>query len=273
MFIYAQSDSQPLRNSYTCALRRSSPGLGQSVSRAVPNNTAGALAVGTATWNINRNATGDAVDVAAVPSVPAGATISNLPGRPQNLPAINSNPANAEQANGFLAESSASGTGFNQLYWTTEYATGTTTLNSVRWTQGNDAGSDVMWVALRVNNSWFASDATFTQTAGIGGGGDFATLAEQKELLIPGARWRVLTFTPGTELSISAFTTGLSTGEFSIVTGFGLYTDNKSSTQRFDTFELTTAPEAGTLPLFVAASAVGAFVIVSRRRRLCRCLC
>lgn len=245
-------------------LTTTTPLRAQTIYREIfPNDTGTALSVGSANWQVNQTTAGTTVDVSAAGSV----LISPLNGRPATFVPINSNPISAELARGFYKDSSAGGTGFNELMWTSEFSIPINTyLNSqVDWWQGNDAAADTDRVAVRVNTTWFVSAQTFAQASGLGGDGNFAASSVKMSLAVSGAQWNLLNFTADTQMTRVNAPTSLPTN-IGDVTAFGLYVDNKSSSLRFDTYQINT-PEPGAFPLFsLGALLMGGQIALKRRR-------
>ena len=228
-----------------------------------PNDTGTALSVGSANWQVNQTAAGTTVDVSTAGAV----LLSPLNGRPTTFAPVNSNPISAELARGFYKDSSGGGTGFNELMWTSEYGIPINTyLNSqVDWWQGNDAAADTDRVAVRVNTTWFVSNQTFAQVNPLGGDGNFAANSVKMSLAVAGAQWNLLNFTADTTMVRNNAPTSLPTN-IGDVTAFGLYVDNKSSSLRFDTYQIVT-PEPGAFPLFsIGALLLGGQIALKRRR-------
>ncbi len=231
-----------------------------------PNNTGSALAVGTSSWQVNQTPTGNAVDVSTAGSI----FISPLNGRPAGFKPANSNPISAELAHGFYVDSSAGGTGYNVLMWTSEYGIPINAYlhSQVEWWQGNDTATDADRVAVRVNQNWYVSNRSFQQAAGLGGDINFATDSGRKILDVSTAQWRVLNFNQGTQLAITGGLVSLPTN-IGDVTAFGLYVDNKTSSLRFDSYSVTT-PEPGMATLFSIGTLVLGSSVFRKRRRVSR---
>lgn len=232
-----------------------------------PNDTGANLNVGSANWQVNNTTNGTAANVATANTI----YLSALNGRPAALAPVASNPISAELARGFYVDSSAGGTGYNSLVWTSEATVPITTFQSalVQWWQGNDAAADTDRVAVRVGSTWFVSNQTFAQASGLGGESNFAANAPLMSLNTNGAQWLLLNFTSGTTLGIAngAGPTSLPTNNGD-VTGFGIYMDNKSSSVRFDTYQIIATPEPGAVSLFsIGALLLGGKLALRRKRR------
>lgn len=82
----------------------------------------------------------------------------------------------------------------------------------------------------------------FAQTNAVGAAGDFKTKAELKTFTFStnASDWQILNFTSGTSMSLgSVLSSDLPAGD---ITAFGLYTNYKTKTFRFDTYEIQADP-------------------------------
>jgi hypothetical protein len=191
--------------------------------------------------------------------------ISSVTGRPVDLGGVNSGSTDVV-ANG-LAFSSLALTDGDGIFYTNEYtvARSVNEISTVSWYQGNANAGNSFRVAVQIGGAWYASDAAFTGPA-VGSAANFGTQAEAKSFTwtTAASAWRNLTFTPGTSLSLGAvLTEALPTGD---LTGFGLYTNNRSGILRFDTFTITAVPEPSSFAALAGLGALG-FVAARRRRR------
>ena len=202
---------------------------------------------------------------AATEQTSSGAVaVSGEIGRSGGTPGLNAGvQGSAKGARGFLISSDQALTGLNMLYWTDEYSILTNTVESFQWYLGNGIPTDAMRVALAVTDaegatSWFASTETFTSAAKTTP--NFPSQSELKTLLLAGSTFNNLMFSPGVALSLGGPAGFLPEGT---ITGFGLYTDAMTGTQRMDTFTINQVPEPGTALLGFA----GTLALSCMRRR------
>lgn len=252
-----------------CFLSAAPLGRAQTYSEIFPNanastsGTAGNLLFSSSGWMLYSGAT--AVDN----SNNANAAVAPNVGKPADAQPVNSNPQNVGIANGLASNFVVSTLNTNNLYYTNEYSLTTTAGLTFSWYQGNQSATDVFRLALNVNGAWIASQTTFTNTA-VTSGANFSGGtggAELKMLALAGANFYPLTFTPGTALSIN--TADLpQPAPAGTITAFGLYSDNRSSTQRFDTFQIV--PEPSTTMLATAGFGLFGLMMVRRRRLVAR---
>jgi MYXO-CTERM domain-containing protein len=106
--------------------------------------------------------------------------------------------------------------------------------------------------------SWFASTEAFSSAAKTSP--TFPSQSELKTLLLEGASFNSLAFTPGVALSLGNVVGFLPEGT---ITAFGLYTGAITNTQRFDSFTINQVPE----PSAAMLGMVGLLAFSSRRRR------
>lgn len=189
----------------------------------------------------------------ATPSTPGqiGYTLvhNTATGAPDNLPAVNSNPVvSGSQSIGFFYASNGSGgnplNGVKYFIWTDEYTVDRSTneVTQISWYQGNEIKTDEDRVAIRIGSDWYVSTQTFAQTNAVGAAGDFKTKAELKTFTFStnASDWQILNFTSGTSMSLgSVLSSDLPAGD---ITAFGLYTNYKTKTFRFDTYEIQADP-------------------------------
>lgn len=198
-------------------------------------------------------------------------TTSAGPGIVQNLPSVNAGPQQGTQiANGFSVIPN-SGTGTNDVVpngvayisYTREHSLPLAIAERFSWYQGNHLATDAWRVAFEVDNGqWFVSDSSFTNTP-VTSGGAFATTGEFKQVLMSGT-WRTLAFDGNlTNSSGSLAIGGISTPSGSRITAFGLYTDSKNNSMRFDTFQIDAVPEPATLSVLL----IGVATLIRRRIR------
>ena len=201
-------------------------------------------------------------------------SISGTEGRPQNVPAVNSNPSMGGLIYGWgyfaggSVPGSDSGSGI-ALAWTDEIGTlaniASAKVGVVEWYQGNKLSATNVRVALKIDGNWYASIDAFTNDP-IASGKDFDTQAELKTLDVSTAQWHALTFDTGTQLSLDQSSSFLLPAGW--VTGGGLYFEGlaSTSTPRFDSY-LITVPEPATLPMLTLGSLLGMLSSCRRRAR------
>lgn len=199
----------------------------------------------------------------ATPSAPGllGYTLvhSTATGAPDNLPAVNSNPvATGSESIGFFYAGDGGGqskplNNVKYFIWTDEYTVDRSTNNvtQISWYQGNETKTDQDRVAIRIGSDWYVSTQIFNQSTDIGSANDFKTKAVQKTFTFStnASDWQTLNFTSGTSMSLgSVLSSDLPAGN---ITAFGLYTDYKTKTFRFDTYEIQadSIPEPAALGL------------------------
>jgi len=179
-------------------------------------------------------------------------SIGDVSGSPTYAQPVNSNPQFPELDWGYFSLWGPSNV--RAIYWTEEYQSlSSAQLTGASFMSKNGATADLMRVALRIDDDWFVSSQTLTQNT--------ANVWENKTLSISGTTWRSLSFSPGS-LGAPGSVVPLASG---VVTGFGVYSDNKSSAQRIDSFTLM-IPEPSMLLVFTLA-AVPALLYRRRRTR------
>ncbi|HUT36200.1 MAG TPA: PEP-CTERM sorting domain-containing protein [Planctomycetota bacterium] len=193
--------------------------------------------------------------------------VSGLDGCPDNLPAINSFPASAEQVNGLFSDYNGSPGNSARIMWTNEVPIDLSVFGLVQaqWYQGNADARDALRVAVQLDDGqWYASALSFTNP-GIAGS-DFDTAAQLKTFDFEDAEWRLLNFTPGSLLQFvgSGNPFGLPGGSF--LTSFGLFSETRLGNLRFDSFELIVGP-AFVIPEPGSVALLGLGLAALARRR------
>lgn len=187
-------------------------------------------------------------------------SIANSASATTSLAPINSNSAAASNANGYVYNSYTGAWNAQTLYWTDELTISTSayTLDSISWYQVMEKTEDYTRVALRIGTQWYVSQQTFS---GAAWSSTFANAAQQKTLVFKDSLWLPLTFSSGS-LSLGSGTISLPTGN---ITAFGLFADNKTGAQMFDTYEIqaTPVPESAS----VGAGVAGAAILLTRRSK------
>lgn len=201
----------------------------------------------------------------------AGTVISGGEGsRP--LAPFNSSPDHSNLTRGYY---SRSGYLENYLHWTEEFDVGNIDqVRSFQWDQRNGA-TDLFHAAVRLDvdgtpdtsdDIWYASvqtftnadaQSTFTNTSG-------HTWHCDVTFDFVGAQWLELDFVPDTTLALDLGGDQMTLPSGVAMTGFGLYTPNVPSYQRFDNFRVF-VPEPGAFGLL--ALALMTLVLPRRRRR------
>ncbi|MDY0170366.1 MAG: hypothetical protein RBS80_27725 [Thermoguttaceae bacterium] len=189
-------------------------------------------------------------------------------GSPTNLLPFNSNPIdNWVTDYGYLvthpgSDSYNHGTGGDPvLHWTEEYTVDRSYLNvrEIQWRQRNnlpdDVADDAMRVAVRIEDDWFVSEQTFSNTT---------TSWTPMQLNFGRATWLELEFDPGSILELGAAAPFLPDGN---ITAFGLFADNATVTHRIDSFTILAIPEPGSAVLLAVAGLCAAWWLPRRRRR------
>ena len=202
---------------------------------------------------------------AAIEQTSSGAVlVSGEIGRSGGTPGLNAGiQGSAQGARGFMISSDEALSGLNMLYWTNEYSILTGQVESFQWYLGNASATESMRLAVAVTDgdgatSWFASTEAFTSAPKTTP--NFPSQSELKTLLLAGSSFNNLIFSPGVALSMGAPAGFLPEGT---ITGFGLYTDAMSDTQRIDTFTINQVPEPSTALLGLA----GMIALSSVRRK------
>lgn len=192
-------------------------------------------------------------------------------GLPTDLPAIDSNPviSGLEDQSFFYAGNGSGGTNplndVKYFIWTDEYEVNRSVneVDKISWYQGNETKTDEDRVAIRIGSQWYVSTAVFTQSVGVGTKGNFNGKAEQKifTFTTDKSAWNELNFTADSAGGLSigaALSADLPSGN---ITAFGLYTDNKTKTFRFDTYEISAVPE----PSAVGLLSLGGLLLMRKR--------
>jgi hypothetical protein len=196
--------------------------------------------------------------------------IANVDGSPTDVLWINSNPdAGWKTDKGYLVTHPGSGSysAHPVLHWTEEYTVDRSRLDvlGVQWYQNNNlptnSANDATRVALRIEDDWFVSEQTFSNTTAAW------TLMELKDFGT--ANWLELDFDPGDSPGLGLLALGgpapfLPRGN---ITGFGLFVDNATVTHRIDSFTILAIPEPGSALLLAVAALCVALGLPRRRRR------
>lgn len=120
---------------------------------------------------------------------------------------------------------------------------------------------------VQVGSVWYASEATYTSATTYTGSDLNQRMASADSFSLSAATattWRVLTLTPGSQLSLASTTTTLDLAS-SVVTGVGFYVEigTRSNSVNYDTLVVSAVPEPGSL----AALGFGVVGLMLVRRR------
>ncbi|HUT36201.1 MAG TPA: LamG domain-containing protein [Planctomycetota bacterium] len=258
----SSSDSRILAHYVAAFTPSAAPTASEVLYREVfPNGTGANQAPSHAGWNAHYGSGA----VAFTTSV----GVSGLDGRPNDLPAINSFPASAEQVNGLFSDYNGSIGNSARMFWASEFPIDLSVyaLEQAQWYQGNADVRDAFRVAVQLDGAqWYASDMSFTNP-GIAGA-DFDTDAELKTFGFEGAEWYLLNFTPGSLLEFVGSGSPFGLPEGSFLTSFGLFSETRLGTLRFDSFELIVGPAfVIPEPSTLAVGLLGLLVCRLRRAR------
>jgi len=195
--------------------------------------------------------------------------ISSQLGDPQTLDNINAGGSALSTANGLLFTSGAGASLNNWIAYTTGYAVNTTLtpIQDISFYAGSAAngayGVPGFRIAVEIDGNWYASAAVLGNTVGVASAANFNSQALQVVFnwTTDASAWDSLSFVPGTTLVLGSALTSPLPGDN--VTAFGLYSDLEpgggNATRRFDTYEIDTVPEPGSvvLALFGAGMLIG----------------
>jgi hypothetical protein len=226
------------------------------------NTTAGNLGIGAAGWSFRHGLTAVTTGIQTT-----NTGISSVTGSPVDLGGVNSGSTDVSATG--LAFTSLSLSDGDGIFYTNEYtvARSVNEIDTISWFQGNAISGNTFRVVVQIGGAWYASENANSGPT-VTSATDFDTLAEERSFTwtTEASAWRNLSFTPGTSLSLGALLSdALPTGD---LTGFGLYTNNRSGTLRFDTFAITATaiPEPGSFAALAGLGALG-FAAARRRRR------
>jgi hypothetical protein len=196
--------------------------------------------------------------------------ISSVLGDPQNLDNINAGGAALSTANGLLFTSGGVMATANWIAYTTGYTVDTTAnpIQDISFYAGSAANGAVIpgfRIAVQIDGNWYATSQVFANTVAVASAANFNTLAQQETFTwtTAASAWDSLTFVPGTSLVLGSTLVSPLPGDN--ITAFGLYSDAETgggATRRFDTYQIDTVPEPGSVVLAL----FGAGVLMSLRR-------
>ncbi|MCF7817314.1 MAG: exo-alpha-sialidase [Kiritimatiellales bacterium] len=156
--------------------------------------------------------------------------LSGNTGAPKNLEPVQSAPANAELARGFLFDQDI---GRSQLLWTDECDVGMSAGQDIgiSWYQSSDA-SDPVHLAVRMDGVWYASVQTFSQ----------GSAYKQMVAHIATANWLKLDFIENGTLARGTAATPIGVK----LEAVGFFIPKLTGKMRIDTVEIQTGAEAAT---------------------------
>ena len=142
----------------------------------------------------------------------------------------------------FIYRSTTSSAGI-ALFTVTNLPPGLTTdnLKTLTWQMANANTGDTVRFAIKIDDSWYATEATFAVTAASASGGDW-TLADTESITFAktAAQWRDITLVPGSTLTLAGAARGSNLPDGDI-TGIGIYSPSlPTGNVRFRNFEIIT---------------------------------
>ena len=225
------------------------------IYREVFGNTAGNALLNTVGWS---GAWGPTATDSSNPS-PNNFGISSSVGKPNNLDNINAGGPSLSIPNGYLFTSGTGASLNNWIAYQTLYTVDTTAtpIQDISFYAGSAAngtfGIPGARIAVQIDGNWYATAQVFANTVAVSSGANFNSLSQQQIFTwtTDASAWDSLTFVPGSTLVLgSALTSPLPGGN---VTAFGLYSDQEpgagNATRRFDTYQIDTVPEPGSIVL------------------------
>ena len=198
--------------------------------------------------------------------------ISSQLGDPQTLDNINAGGPAISTANGLVFTSGTAASLNNWIAYTTGYTVdpSLTPIQDISFYAGSAAngtyGIPGFRIAVEIDGNWYASTEVLANTVAVPSAANFNTLAQQETFTwtTAASAWDSLTFVPGTSLVLGSTLTSDLPGD--PITAFGLYSDQEpgggNATRRFDTYQIDTVPEPGS----VALGLLGLGVLMSLRR-------
>jgi len=201
---------------------------------------------------------------ASVGDAPAGSFnnfgVSTALGSPNNLGNINALPVEISQANGLGFVSQA---GQNFIAYTT-YTVDPNAISDISFYAGSTfdtaGGIPGFRIAVQQDGSWYASTTVLANSLNVSSAGNFHLApgsggAQQVTFTwtTAASAWDTLTFTPSSTLALGGISGGLNADP---ITAFGLYSDatdslgnTENAIRRFDTFQIDSVPEPGSVVL------------------------
>ncbi len=201
--------------------------------------------------------------------------VSSSLGDPNNLDNINAGGASLSLANGFAFTSGTGASLNNWIAYQTLYTVDTTAnpIQDISIYAGSAAngtyGIPGFRIAVQIDGNWYASTAVLANTVAVSSGANFNSQAQKVTFnwTTAASAWDSLTFVPGTSLVLGSTLTSDLPGDN--VTAFGLYSDQEAgggnATRRFDTYQIDTVPEPGSIVLVL--SGVGVLMSLRRSRK------
>lgn len=147
-------------------------------------------------------------------------------------------------------------------------------VNTITW-QSSRSGSysipPTTRLLVQVGGAWYASEATYASATTYTGADLNQRMASADSFSLSSATattWRVLTLTPGSQLSLASSTTTLDLAS-SVVTGVGFYTEigTRFNSVNIDTLIVSSVPEPGSLAL-LGLGMTGLSLVRRRLRRI-----
>jgi hypothetical protein len=204
--------------------------------------------------------------------------VSSALGKPNNLDNINAGGPSLSTANGLVFTSGAGASLTNWIAYTTGYPVNTTLtpIQDISFYAGSSAngafGIPGFRIAVQIGGNWYASTQVLSNSVAVSSAANFNLVSGGAQKVnfnwtTAASAWDDLTFTPGTTLVLGSTLTSPLPGD--PVTGFGLYSDQEpgggNATRRFDTFQIDTVPEPGSVALVLFG--VGALMSLRRSRK------
>jgi hypothetical protein len=185
--------------------------------------------------------------------------VSTAIGNPQNLDNINAGGPASSMVNGLVFTSGAFASTTNWLAYTIGYTVDQTLtpIQDISFYAGSAAngafGVPGFRIAVEIDGNWYASTAVLGNTVGVSSAANFNSQSVQVVFnwTTDASAWDSLTFVPGTSLALGSALLSSLPGD--PITAFGLYSDAEAgggnATRRFDTYQINTVPEPGSVLL------------------------
>ena len=186
--------------------------------------------------------------------------VSTAIGNPQNLDNINAGGSALSMVNGLAFTSGAFASTTNWLAYTSGYTVNTTLtpIQDISFFAGSAAngtfGVPGFRIAVQIDGNWYASTQVLGNTVGVSSAANFNSQAVQVVFnwTTAASAWNSLSFVPGTTLALGSVLSSPLSGD--PITAFGLYSDAEpgttgpgNATRRFDTYQIDTVPEPGSV--------------------------